>query len=277
MGLVVSVGLGIVLIVLVFAVVHRFTPMNSKQTALIVALLSMAGYFPYALLRWPGADVVTMHVAIYLVSCYLLGIIGHARDVAPAEGGPRKWFHWGPAIIVAFFGVIITVDSVFVTLAMRGIPENIERELLPKQLADRPANTVFPGVVHDHYYQKENAFNDYLEQVAAQRKEGWTVHKGWLTADPAAGRKAVFQLQVLDHDGKPVAGAQVHGRFLRPSDSRMDQRFTMNEVQPGLYRVSVVLPQPGMWGVQVKVDKGKLSYQMRASTSVLDPAAAASQ
>ena len=275
MDLVASIGLGVVLVVLVFFALHRFTPLNSKQTALVVALLATAGYLPFAIIRWPGADVVTMHLAIYLVVAYMLGIIGYQRDVVQAEGGSRKWFHWGPALIVAFFGVIITVDSVFVTLAIHGMPENIERELLPKQLAERPASTVFPGVVHDHYFQKENAFNDYLEQVAAQRKEGWTVHKGWLTDQPAAGKPAVFQLQVLDRDGKPVASARVQGRFVRPSNSRLDQTFTMAEVKPGLYQAKLVLPQPGVWGLQVRVDKGKLSYQLRASTSVLDATTAA--
>ena len=57
--------------------------------ALVVALLSLALYVPYALWHWPGADVLALHVAVYLVAAYALagavsGLITGAPVVAVA-------------------------------------------------------------------------------------------------------------------------------------------------------------------------------------------------
>ncbi len=270
-NLTVTLGAGLLLLMLLFLLLNRWTPLNGKQSALVAGLLTCTAYLPFPLLRWPGADVVTIHFAIYLVCAYVLGIIASHRDTLRREDGslpPGKWFHWGPAAIVIFFVVIIAVDTVFVTLAVNGVPKGIEKELLPARLAVKAANTEFPGVVHDHYYQKETAFNDYLQQVATQRKRGWKVRKGWLTQKPFAGQAEVFQVRVTDRDGRPIGGAKVSGRFVRPSDSRFDQRFSMTQVDDGLYRVTVMLPQPGVWELQLLVRQGTLTHRLTATTNI---------
>lgn len=274
-----SLGAGILVLIIAFLLLYRFTPMNGKQSSMVASMVAIISYLPFAMHRWPGADVVTIHIAIYGVLAYVLGIIMSSRDerLRRGEAQSGKWFHWGPALIVMFFMVIIATDTVFVTLAINGLPKGIERDLLPAALAAKAPNTEFPGLVHDHYWQKETAFNAFLERVAVQRQRGWHVRKGWLTDEPRAGRPAVFQLAVTDRDGKPITGASVHGLFLRPSDSRFDHPFTMSEVGGGFYRVSLVLPKPGMWDVELKVRKGKATYEMRASTSILTSGMTASR
>jgi nitrogen fixation protein FixH len=273
-----TLGAGLLLLFIVFVLLYRFTPLTGKQSGVVAGLVTNIAYLPFPLLHWPGADVVTIHFAIYTVAAYLFAIITVQREAMRRDGlvaNSGKWFHWGPAAIVIFFLVIIAVDTVFVTLAVNGIPKGIEKELLPSALAAKAAQTEFPGIVHDHYYQKETAFNDYLERVAAQRRRGWQVRKGWLTAHPAAGQNLTFQVAVADKAGRPIVGATVQGRFLRASDSRFDRPFQMHEVGNGLYRVSVVLPKPGMWGLQLQVRKGKLVHELRATTSLYDRAVAA--
>lgn len=270
-GLSFVLPLGVVLVAAGYGLLYRFTPLNGKHTALVVGLGAIALYLPVALARWPGADVFGMHVAVFLLAAYVLGILGAQRDAAHGAR-PRKWFHWAPALIVAFFVAVITVDAVFVTLSMEGAPDPLQRRLLPAPAGAANANTVFPGLVHEHYYQKEQAFNDYLERRRAQAERGWRVRKGWLTPRPLAGGAPVLQLAVEDREGAAVRGAEVRGRFLRPSNSRLDRPFTMHEARPGTYRASVALPEPGTWQLRLIIRKGETVHEVRGSTRIYEAA-----
>ena len=82
--------------VLLFALLYGLSPMNGKQVAVVVALVSLASLLIYSLVDWPGGDVLAMYVAVLMVTAYLLGIISHARE-ARGAGAKGRWFHWAPA------------------------------------------------------------------------------------------------------------------------------------------------------------------------------------
>lgn len=267
-GMLVTLPVGIVLIVLGFVLLYRFTPLNGKQAAAVIALLALAAYLPVVLVQWPGADVFAIHLALYLVTAYILGIISAQRDARGAATGPQKWFHWGPAAIVIFFVVIVAMDAVFVTMSLQGMPAALRDVFLPRPTGERTAQTSFPGVVPDHYYQKEQQFTRHLEQIEAQRKLGWNVRFGWLMSEPVAGRNTLLQVVIEDRQGNTVRGAEVRGRFVRASDSRLDQRFVMDEASPGVYRIGVALPKPGRWELQLDIDHGPSHYELRSATTV---------
>lgn len=257
--------------VIIFLLLYRFTPLNGKQAALVVALLALSALLIYSLIDWPGADVLAMYVAVLAVTAYLLGIVSHAREQRrqdPQAG--QRWFHWGPALIVIFFIVLFALDGVLVVISREGLPEPLAAWLLPKHRQQDNVRSVFPGVVARDYQKKESLYNQYLEQVKRQQQRGWQVSKGWLE-QPAAGRLSVFQVQVSERNGAPVEYAQVSGVFQRPSDSRLDQTFSMQEIEPGLYRAEIGLPQPGLWTLILQVRRGEQLHELRASTSVADP------
>lgn len=264
---------GALAVALCYVLLYRLTPLNGRQAALVTALAALAGYLPVALLRWPGADVFAIHIAVYLVVAYVAGILGSQRDARRAQGQRMdgKWFHWAPALIVAFFAVIVSMDAVFVTLSMEGMPKPVQEALLPPPDTTDGARTAFPGVVPKHYFQKEAQYNAYLERMEAQRERGWRVRKGWLTERPEARRSAVLQVAVEDREGRPITGAAVQGRFLRPSDSGLDRAFTMDETSPGIYRMSLALPEPGVWHLHLLIRKGELIHEVRGSTSIYGP------
>ena len=257
--------------VIIFLLLYRFTPLNGKQAALVVALLALSALSIYSLIDWSGADVLAMYVAVLAVTAYLLGIVSHAREQRhqDAQAGQR-WFHWGPALIVIFFIVLFALDGVLVVISREGLPEPLAAWLLPKHRQQDNVRSVFPGVVARDYQKKESLYNQYLKQVKRQRQRGWQVSKGWLE-QPAAGRLSVFQVQVSERDGAPVEYAQVSGVFQRPSDSRLDQTFSMQEIEPGLYRAEIGLPQPGLWTLILQVRRGEQLHELHASTSVADP------
>jgi nitrogen fixation protein FixH len=265
-----ALPLGSAAAVIVFLLLYRVTPLNGKQAAVVVALLAVTALLIYSLIDWPGADVLAMYVAVLAVTAYVLGIVSSAREQRRKDTrAEQRWFHWGPALIVIFFILLFALDGVLVVISREGLPEPVADWLLPGHREQDNVRSVFPGVVARDYQEKEGLYNQYLEQVERQQQRGWQVSKGWL-GQPEAGRPSVFQVQVSERDGAPVEYARVSGVFQRPSDSRLDQAFAMQEIEPGLYRAAIELPQPGLWTLVLQVRRGEQLHELHASTSVAD-------
>jgi nitrogen fixation protein FixH len=268
-----SLPVGAAIQVLAFLVLYRFTPLGAKQAAVVVGALALALVLPYSLLYWPGGDVLAMHLAVYGVTAYVLAIIAQARaqrlQGEPAQG--ERWFQWGPALIVLFFIAVVLLNAVMVVLSKEGLPESLSHLLLPQPAREGQVSSAFPGTVARDLQKKEALYNAYLEQVRRQEDRGWQVRKGWLTP-PVAGVATEFQVSVTDRDGAPVVGAEVSGRFLRPSDNRLDQGFRLRERDSGLYRAAVTLPQPGRWNLWLRIQRGEDIHELEASTRIQRPA-----
>jgi nitrogen fixation protein FixH len=252
-----GIGGGVLAELVVFFVLNRLVRLNGKAAATAVALLAILVYVPWAVLHWPGADIFAIHLAIYLTVAYALGMVG-------ASVG-RRW-HWAPAVIVGFFVVVVATNVVFLGVAERGIT-GLFAEFLPKPRDAEVVDSRFPGTVSHDYQEKEALYNSYLEQVELQKARGWQVRKGW-QHKPVVNEPAVFIVAVSDRDGRPVAGAQVDGRFLRSSNSRDDFAFAMSEAAPGEYRVPLTMPLHGLWQLVLKIQLGDELHEVRADTSV---------
>ncbi len=263
---------GVGLEVVLFVLLYRFTPISGKQGAVVVAFLAMAITLPYSLLHWPGGDVLAMHIALYLVAAYVLGIISYSRERRLAEEGEDsgRWFHWGPAAIVLFFTAVILLNGVMVVLSKEGLPAALSHLVLPKKDTERQVSMAFPGTVSRDFQKKETLYNEYLEQVRIQNERGWQVRKGWLQP-PVAGTAAEFQVTVHARDDSPVIGARVVAQFLRPSDKRLDQQIQLLEKDSGLYRAPVLLPKPGLWDVTLVIERGEDLHEVQASTKIAAP------
>lgn len=262
-----TIGLGILAELIGFILLRKLFRLEAKSAAGAVAMLALLIYVPWAVITWPGADVFAIHLALYLIIAYILGIIGHRQD-AGAEG-ERRW-HWAPALLVAFFSFVVAVDVVFLVVAEQGIT-GIFSELLPKPKSGGVADSRFPGTVSHDYQKKESLYNAYLRQVEVQQDRGWQLRKGWQNK-PVVGRPAVFMLEVKDADGTAVNGAQVSGKFLRTSNSEHDFSFEMHESEPGLYQAEVRMTFPGLWRMVLVVKKGEDSHEIRATTSISEAA-----
>lgn len=261
-----TIGLGILVELIVFIGLRKLMRMDARSAAMAVAMLVILIYVPWGVLAWPGADVFAIHLALYLIVAYILGIVGSQQQ----EGGRRRGWHWGPAMLVAFFAFVVAVDVVFLVVSEQGIT-GIFAELLPKPRSSEVADSRFPGTVSHDYQKKESLYNAYLKQVEEQKARGWQVQKGW-QAEPVVGAMARLRVEVRDSDGRPVADAVVSGRFLRTSSSDDDFDFTMRQVAPGRYELETVMPRPGLWRLVLHIRKGEDLHEIRATTSVAEAA-----
>ncbi len=270
-SLVLTIPAGVLLLFVLYLLFYRLTPLNAKQSGFVISLLALAIYLPVALLYWPGADVLAMNITVFFMAAYLLGMLFSHREKIKAQNDPEmrgKWFHWGPAIIVGFFAVILIVDAVFVTLSKEGLPGGLQDLIVPERMQAKQVETRFPGVMHNNYHKKEAKYNQYLRQLDMMKQRGWTVRKGWLGRAPAANESGVFQLVIEDDSGRAISGMIAGGRFMRASDSRHDIVFSMQEKMPGIYQSELRLPLPGLWNVNINFTHAEEDFEIHASTNI---------
>ena len=138
----------------------------------------------------------------------------------------RKFTGWHMfAILIAFFGVVVSVNMVMATAAIR----------------------TFGGTVVDNSYVASQRFNAWLNEARAQERLGWTTRLG---VDD--GRHVTVALS--DH-GTPLRGAEIEAVARHPLGRAPDVPLRFEAGVDGSYISHEMLPA-GRWLVQVKVRRG---------------------
>jgi len=258
---------GVFTIVAIFILLYNVSNMSGKMVAVVMAFAVTATYVPISIFLWPGADVFAIHIALYLVSVYVLGIVTSQRDVRRKTGKEGFGFHWAPAAIVTFFVILLIMDSFFIMFATKGMNKNIAEMLLPEPLSGGKVSSHFPGTVSHDYHQKQEQYNDYLKRFEAQKLRDWSIRKGWL-GEAVVNQPAIFRVEIKNKENKTIKNASIKGTFLRPADSKLDTTFTMQEIEPGVYQQSITLSKPGNWDLVLKIYKDKEHHEIRAKTVI---------
>ncbi len=132
----------------------------------------------------------------------------------------RRFTGWHiTGILVAFFCVVIAVNMVMATIAVRS----------------------FGGTVVDNSYVASQEFNQWLAKAKAQDRLGW---QDQVTADEQ--RHAL--LTIADAGGTPIDGAQVRAIAQHPLGRAPDIALRFDPIAPGRYRSDKALPA-GRWQV----------------------------
>lgn len=130
------------------------------------------------------------------------------------------------AMMLAFFAVILTVNLVMMTYAIR----------------------TMPGVAAKSAYEASQRFNTELAAIAAQDRRGWQVDIA-TGALETGGRLGV---SVRDGAGEPVNGLAGEVRFERPTDKRLDRTFPLQLRGDGVYAAEIERLVPGQWDLIVE-------------------------
>lgn len=144
-------------------------------------------------------------------------------QILPAEAnkGLRGWHVL--LIMLGFFGVIFSVNGVFLYHAI----------------------TSFPGEdVKKSYVQGLN-YNDTLAARAAQAELGWTAEAG------LQGQELVFRLN--DAEGQPLSNYAVIGEIRRRATTAADRDLVFQAATAGEYRVETGTLEVGQWDVRISV------------------------
>ncbi|MBI2235071.1 MAG: FixH family protein [Micavibrio aeruginosavorus] len=136
-----------------------------------------------------------------------------------------------PWMIVIFFVVLIAVDMIFVTVAVR-------------------TNT---GVVSANAYEDGLHYNKTLDAAALQDAQGW--------AHDFSFESGVLRVSLKNAAAPAAAGAEVRAVFSRPVRAGHDFTLNLTEAAPGIYETRPDFPMPGQWNVRIYAQWQGQPYQ----------------
>ncbi len=270
-NLLLTLAVGVLFIVVVHSTLRFFSRIKSIQSLLVTALAISSIYIPLLIADWPGADVFAIQFAIYGVTLYLLTIL-HSQAIKQKQQElagikiQKKW-HWAPLLIVGFFVVVVSIDSIFITIAQQGSDSLLRGLFIPKPKSGGDVSSYFPGIIKHNYHEKEDQYNQYQQRLEEQRQRGWEVKYGWLKT-PVAKQAAIFQLSLRNAKQQAITNATVGGTFQRGNTSKQDQNIVLTEYKAGLYRADIVLKYPGRWELKLRIDSPQGEYDLSATTDV---------
>jgi len=269
LNLLITLPVGILLVIIMFFLLQRFVTRTPLRTGVVAAVLTSVLYIAYTIPFWPGGDVFAVHIALFLITVYILAITGHQRM---KSGTGSRRLHWAPATIIGFFVVVVSVDSVFIYLAQRGVGPDWAQRILPTPGSGGQVESHFPGVISHDFQQKEALFNAYQAERAQQRALGWESHIGW-DRTATSDRRNRLLLSLHDKDKQAIVDAEVSGRFLFPGDLKLDRKFQMRSLGEGLYAAELQLERAGTWDLVLTISHKGDKLELRTTTNVEHPQA----
>lgn len=139
---------------------------------------------------------------------------------------------WVLLSFVAFFGVIVAVNTVFITSALR----------------------THSGVITEKPYEKGLAFDDMLEEARSQPE----------LIQKARYKDGVLTWEVKDQNGQSIK-ANVKANVIWPIKDGYDFEIELNQTASGQYETELHLPFPGLWDAQLEAQWDTQRYQTRLS------------
>ncbi|SCW35608.1 Nitrogen fixation protein FixH [Sphingobium faniae] len=143
------------------------------------------------------------------------------------RSSPSRFTGWHmAAILIAFFGVVIAVNMLMATLAVRS----------------------FGGTVVDNSYVASQKFNGWLEQAREQDRLGWR-------DDVALTQGREIRIALSDAAQAPIQGATISATAQHPLGRAADMALTFHEGADGAYLSDQTLPA-GRWHVRFAIRHG---------------------
>ncbi len=151
------------------------------------------------------------------------------QDQTPETGFRIKGWHVLAAMI-GFFGIIIAVNSVMVSLALKS----------------------FPGEDQKKSYMQGLDYNQTLEQRAKQAAQGWRLVL--VDGTDFSITATTLKVKLVADKDRPVRGQILTGTLRRPTTDREDVSLTFVEDANGLYIAPLPRLNPGAWDLKIKTE-----------------------
>lgn len=252
---------GAFLIIVLYYVLRAFGVSNYWR-GVIGGTIAVTAYLALSIRQWPGGDVVSMHMAVFLATATVLSLIGKRQS------GQAVRLHWAPKVIIAFFLLLFVIDGSLLMISGQGVPPNVAKWLLPppKKAVSMP-HTAFSGVV-PHGEEAAKTINQFMKSAEKQRRLGWEVSVAGLEL-LELGNKPTVSVTVRDAAAQPLKSAEVKLALVRPGLAKAEQLVSLVETDPGIYRGQIELTLPGKWVLAVQVQRGEDRYESQQHIEVL--------
>lgn len=153
--------------------------------------------------------------------------------MAIKQRSPGWWYPW---IFVGGMAVVVVVNVVMMTLAVK----------------------TFPGLETKDAYQKGLEHNKALAKARQQAERGWKVE---LDFPAETGKPADLAVTFRDKQGQPVEGLTVEADFVRPTVAGYDFRVKLEPRGNGTYAARATMPLVGQWHLNLVAGRGEETYE----------------
>ena len=168
---------GLAAVVVLYAIGGVIRGLPPILRALLAGLIPLLAYFALIVGRWPGLDVVAMHISVFLVAGLVLFAVSQFRRHSVGR------MHWAPKLLTAFFLGLVVVNGSLLYIATKGLPDPLARWWLGSD--GTAVYSGFSGVV-THGQAAAKAVSSELSQAQRESVLGWQVEVvGLDSSEPA--------------------------------------------------------------------------------------------
>ncbi len=218
--------------------------------AVLAGGVPLIAYFAFLVGRWPGIDVVAMHVSVFSAAALVLFALTQFRRRSAGR------MHWAPKLLTAFFVGLVCVNATLLYIAKNGLPEPLARRWLGSD--GGAVYSGFSGVVA-HGEGAAKAVSSELSESHRESETGWQVE---ITGLDQADTARALRVRVEDRTGLPVEGLAAEVRMLRPGAAAPALSLPLIAGEAGIYMAVLDLPASGRWLLEVRLmQDGRLRYR----------------
>lgn len=154
--------------------------------------------------------------------------------------------------VIGWFGLVVVFLSVNVLFFILAVISN-------------------PGLVVEDYYEQGRQYEkNAIKMLAMQNKLQWD-SKLEIPETVTLNTSDVYRFSATDSRGLPVSDAEIKVIAYRPSDAGADFSTTLDPIAPGIYQAMLSFPLPGVWDLNVKVQRGEERLEVVQRLSVQAP------
>lgn len=141
--------------------------------------------------------------------------------------------------MIAFYGVIISVNSLFIFFAI----------------------DTWPGLTTEDSYKKGLAYNQTIDAAAKQSAMGWN---SIVTVDAATNTDKTIIIRMTEDADTPIGKLVVTAKMERAVGDHKTQIITLSETAPGEYSGTFKEPAEGRWIAEINaVGSNNASFRMK--------------
>ena len=240
---------GLLLMLGLYSALSWVVALSMALRATLASSITLIVYFLLIVGRWPGLDVVAMHISIFLVSGLLLYLFSSRRR-------NKAGLHWVPKILIGFFVLLAGINSFLLYISTHGLPPKLAHLWLP---GNDVVNSGFSGVV-EHGEEAAKAVSSELSRSHAATELGWRIQIAGL--QELAHASQIVSVKVMDRSGLPLRGLQAELHLLRPGATHPAAIMPLVYKDAGEYSNVLDLPAKGRWLVEVVLSQqGHVVYR----------------
>lgn len=135
------------------------------------------------------------------------------------------------AMLILFFGVIVSVNATILTMALR----------------------TMPGVETRSAYEDSQRFNEEIARQHERDARGWAA----TTTLTRQSEGATLAVTLADRNGGPLAGLATSARLRHPATSARDHDLVLSESRPGRYEARFGTIEAGSWILELQAKRGE--------------------